>query len=59
MEPHPLSNTAKGGQKIESKTLQILIGLIFLIDDYLFDVNILNLLQSHKYLESNFTYKAL
>lgn len=27
IEPQPLSNTAKGGQTIESKTLQILIYL--------------------------------
>lgn len=27
-EPHPLSTTAKGGKKIASKTLQILIFLI-------------------------------
>ncbi|EIJ38949.1 hypothetical protein JoomaDRAFT_1951 [Galbibacter orientalis DSM 19592] len=29
IEPQPLSRTAKGGKKIESKTLQILIFYIF------------------------------
>lgn len=29
IEPHPLSRTASGGNKIESKTLQILITQIY------------------------------
>ena len=38
IEPQPLSITAKGGQKIERITLQILIMIDLLIDDYLCDV---------------------
>jgi len=34
IEPQPLSKTAKGGQIIDSKTLQKLI-LIYLIDDFI------------------------
>lgn len=37
IEPHPLSKTAKGGQIIDSTTLQKLILIDFLIDDYLYD----------------------
>ena len=48
IEPQPLSKTAKGGQKIESKTLQILIRLILMIDDYLFDAFQTVLLHQHK-----------
>lgn len=33
IEPQPLSKTAKGGQMIESRTLQKLIILILLIED--------------------------
>ena len=29
IDPHPLSSTAKGGNKIERRTLQILIGAIY------------------------------
>lgn len=35
MEPQPLSITAKGGQNIESKTLQILMMIKFLMIDVL------------------------
>ena len=52
MEPQPLSITAKGGQIIDSKTLQKLIDLILKtetclvwIDDFLFDVKVTYLLQ--------------
>lgn len=48
IEPQPLSKTAKGGHKIDSNTLQKLI-LIFLIDDYLYDVIQNKLLQIDKY----------
>ena len=34
-DPHPLSITARGGNKIESKTLQKLIIYFDLIDDYI------------------------
>ena len=59
IEPQPLSKTAKGGQKIESKTLQILIYLILMIDDYLCDAYTCNLLHPFDYLEKRTTYKVL
>jgi len=39
MEPQPLSITAKGGQIIDSNTLQKLMIRLLNIDDYFFDVN--------------------
>lgn len=59
IEPQPLSKTAKGGQKIERRTLQILIRLILMIDDYLCDAHTCNLLHLFEYLEEFTIYKVL
>jgi len=48
IEPQPLSITAKGGQIIESNTLQKLILIDFIIDDYVYDVFQNKLLQLNK-----------